>query len=47
MLCFLIFADSVVRRIEGSGGDSVVLAEFGQVGDDRGVRCPKRRVPVS
>ena len=30
----------------GFGGDSVVLAEFGQVGDDRGVRCPKRRVPA-
>ena len=30
----------------GFRGDSVVLAEFGQVGDDRAIRCAKRRVPA-
>jgi hypothetical protein len=30
----------------GFRGDSVVLAEFGHMGDDRAVRCAKRRVPA-
>ena len=47
MLCFLIFADNLLGRIEGTGRDCVVGTEIGLVGADRGVRCLKRDVPIS
>ena len=47
LLCFLIFADNLLGRIEGNRGAHVVGAEVGLVGADLGVRCPQRGVPAS
>ena len=39
LLCFAMFTDNVLRRIEGAG-QTGVLAEFGQMGVDRCIRDP-------
>jgi hypothetical protein len=37
LVCFVIFADNVLRRIEGIRGDDMVLGEFGPMGTDHRV----------
>ena len=45
MLCFIIFADNLLGRIEGH--EEKVLTEIGQMEADLGVRCSQCSVPAS
>jgi hypothetical protein len=47
MLCFLIFADNLLGRIEGPGETMWLWAEIGQMGADPRVWRPLSGVPAS